>query len=153
MLDSKRPSGIKPWWRPINQPSGTLPPAPGPDKMTRQKRLDLLHWARTLKIFVSYLWRCEEYGGLAQIAHGIELGPANKSFTIDCGFVGQSLGVACAEWVQYFIHHQRCIETSQPRADKNYCTFSRTSIFLPEFGPQFLNLRFFLSKIYVFFLT
>ena len=48
-------------------------------------------------MFVSYLWRCEEYGGLAQIAHGIELGPANKSFTIDCGFVGQSLGVACAE--------------------------------------------------------
>ena len=40
-----------------------------------------------------YLWRCEEYGGLAQIAHGVELGPENKSFTIDCGFVGQSLGV------------------------------------------------------------
>ena len=31
-------------------------------------------------MFVSYLWRCEEYGGLAQIAHGVELGPANKSF-------------------------------------------------------------------------
>ena len=37
MLDSKRPSGIKPWWRHINQPSGTLPPAPGPDKMTGKK--------------------------------------------------------------------------------------------------------------------
>ena len=61
--------------------------------MTRQKRPDLLYWARTLKMFVSYLWRCEEYGGLAQIAHGVELGPENKSFSIDCGFVGQSLGV------------------------------------------------------------
>ena len=90
-------------------------PAPGLDKMTRQKRLDLLYWARTLKMFVSYLWRCEEYGGLAQIAHGVELGPENKSFTIDCGFVGQSLGVACAEGVQYFIHHQRCIETAASR--------------------------------------
>ena len=54
--------------------------------MSRQKRLDLLYWARSLKI--SYLWRCEEYGGLAQIAHGVELGPENKSFTIDCGFAG-----------------------------------------------------------------
>lgn len=83
-------------------------------------------------VWISYLWRCEEYGRLAQIAHGVELGPGNKSFTTDCGFVGQSLGVACAEGVQYFIHHQRCIETSQPRADKNYCTFSPTSIFLSE---------------------
>ena len=40
-----RPPGIKPWWRHINRPSGTLPPAPGPDQMTRQKMLDLLYWA------------------------------------------------------------------------------------------------------------
>ena len=45
------------------------------------------------KCLSPYLWRCEEYWGLAQIAHGVELGPENKSFTIDCGFVGQSLGV------------------------------------------------------------
>ena len=58
--------------------------------MSRQKRLDLLYWARSLKI--SYLWRCEEYGGLAQIAHGVELGPENKSFTIS---IVASLGIGC----------------------------------------------------------
>ena len=37
------------------------------------------------KCLSPYLWRCEEYWGLAQIAHGVELGP-EKKFRI--GFVG-----------------------------------------------------------------
>ena len=47
---------------------------------------------------------------------------------------GQSL----ASWVlrarsecNILSDHQRCIETSQPAAEKNYCTFSRTSRYHP----------------------
>ena len=47
---------------------------------------------------------------------------------------GQSL----ASWVlrarsgcNILSDHQRCIETSQPGAEKNYCTFSRTSRYHP----------------------
>ena len=118
--------------------------------MSRQKRPDLLFQARSpLKIFSKYLRRCEEYRGLAHVAHGVELRPGKSSWIEICFFAflmifgfcfkrvvghGQSL----ASWVlrarsecNILSDHQRCIETSQPAAEKNYCTFSRTSRYHP----------------------
>ena len=117
--------------------------------MSRQKRPDLLFRARSpLKIFSKYLRRCEEYRGLAHVAHGVELRPGKSSWIEICFFPFDNLwfcfkrvvghGQSLASWVlrarsecNILSDHQRCIETSQPGAEKNYCTFSRTSRYHP----------------------
>ena len=78
------------------------------------------------KCLSPYLWRCEEYRGLAQIAHGVELGPEKSSESASLAIVG-----CCVPRVSAIFYPSSKVYRDQPepRADKNYCTFSRTSIF------------------------